>query len=59
MTSGVILLLGKTVLWFAIPLVIAVWDLRNLKRDKAALARRQAAEQEGQSSAESSRSSHG
>lgn len=59
MTSGVVLLLGKTVLWFAIPLVIAVWDLRNLRRDREALARREAAATANQSSVESSRSSQG
>lgn len=52
MGSGTILLIGKTVLWFAIPLVIAVWDLRNLRRDKA----RTAAEEAAQSGSEGSTS---
>ncbi len=33
MSVGMLLVIGKAVLWFAIPLGFAVWQLRQLRRE--------------------------
>jgi hypothetical protein len=34
MSGGELLIAGKAVLWFAIPLAAAAWDLRSLARER-------------------------
>lgn len=45
MSGGQVLIAGKTVIWFALPLIWGAFELRKMKRIREEDARRKAAEE--------------